>query len=45
MGLKNELLATAEEFGIKRVVDKLQEMSGKYGKFYAPDPYLLKLAA
>ena len=44
MGLKKELLATAEEFGIKRVVDKLQEMSDKYGKFYAPDPYLLKLA-
>jgi enoyl-CoA hydratase / 3-hydroxyacyl-CoA dehydrogenase len=44
MGLKKELLATVQEFGIKRVVEKLQEMSDKYGKFYAPDPYLLKLA-
>ena len=44
MGLKKELLATAEEFGIKRIVDKLQEMSDKYGDFYAPDTYLLKLA-
>jgi enoyl-CoA hydratase / 3-hydroxyacyl-CoA dehydrogenase len=43
MGLKKELLATAQEFGIKRIVDKLFEMSDKYGKFYAPDPYLLKL--
>lgn len=44
MGLKKELLATAEEFGIKRIVNKLEEMSDKYGKFYAPDPYLLNLA-
>ncbi|MGH9977026.1 MAG: 3-hydroxyacyl-CoA dehydrogenase family protein, partial [Nitrososphaeraceae archaeon] len=43
MGRKKELLATAGEFGIKRVVDKLKEMSDKYGKFYVPDPYLLNL--
>jgi enoyl-CoA hydratase / 3-hydroxyacyl-CoA dehydrogenase len=43
LGLKKELLKTAQEFGIKRVVDKLNEMSEKYGKFYAPDPYLLEL--
>jgi enoyl-CoA hydratase/3-hydroxyacyl-CoA dehydrogenase len=44
MGLKKELLATAHEFGTKRIVEKLYEMSDKYGKFYSPDPYLLQLA-
>lgn len=44
MGLKKDLLATAAEVGMKRIVEKLNEMSEKYGKFYAPDPYLLKLA-
>jgi enoyl-CoA hydratase/3-hydroxyacyl-CoA dehydrogenase len=43
LGLKKELLKTAQEFGIIRVVDQLNAMSEKYGKFYAPDPYLLKL--
>jgi enoyl-CoA hydratase/3-hydroxyacyl-CoA dehydrogenase len=43
MGLKKELLATAQEFGIKQVIDKLNEMSEKYGNFYTPDPYLYKL--
>lgn len=43
MGLKKELLATAEEFGVKKIIDKLYEMSDKYGSFYTPDPYLLKL--
>lgn len=44
MGLKKELLATAQEFGTKRIIDKLYELSDKYGKFYSPDPYLLHLA-
>jgi enoyl-CoA hydratase/3-hydroxyacyl-CoA dehydrogenase len=44
MGLKKELLATAQEIGTKRIIDKLYEMSDKYGKFYSPDPYLLQLA-
>lgn len=44
MGLKKELLATAQEFGKKRIIDKLYELSDKYGKFYSPDPYLLQLA-
>lgn len=43
MGLKKELLATAQEFGTKRIIDKLYELSDKYGKFYSPDPYLLQL--
>lgn len=44
MGLKKELLATAQEFGTKRIIDKLYELSDKYGKFYSPDPYLLQLS-
>jgi enoyl-CoA hydratase/3-hydroxyacyl-CoA dehydrogenase len=44
MGLKKDLLATATEVGMNRIVEKLNEMSEKYGKFYAPDPYLVKLA-
>jgi enoyl-CoA hydratase / 3-hydroxyacyl-CoA dehydrogenase len=44
MGLKKELLATAQEFGTKRIIDKLYELSDKYCKFYSPDPYLLQLA-
>ena len=44
MGLKKELLATAQEIGTKRIIDKLYEMSDKYDKFYSPDPYLLQLA-
>ena len=44
MGLKKELLATAQEIGTKRIIDKLYELSDKYGKFYSPDPYLLQLA-
>jgi enoyl-CoA hydratase/3-hydroxyacyl-CoA dehydrogenase len=44
MGLKKDLLATAAEVGMKKIVEKLNEMSEKYGKFYSPDPYLLKLA-
>lgn len=44
MGLKKELLATAQEFGTKRIIDKLHELSDKYGKFYSPDPYLLQLS-
>jgi enoyl-CoA hydratase / 3-hydroxyacyl-CoA dehydrogenase len=43
MGLKKDLLAAAQEFGIKQVINKLGEMSKKYGNFYTPDPYLHKL--
>lgn len=40
MGLKTELFATAEKFGIKRIVERLESLSAKYGQFYAPDRYL-----
>lgn len=41
MGLKKELFATVQEFGVKEVVKTLQDLEAKHGSFYAPDPYLL----
>lgn len=41
MGLKKELFATVEEFGVRKVVDALRSHSSKYGSFYEPDPYLV----
>ena len=43
MGLRNPLFHTGEQFGIKRVVDTLQDLHAKYGDFYKPDNYLLSL--
>lgn len=43
MGLRNPLFRTGEQFGIKRVVDTLQDLHANYGDFYKPDNYLLSL--
>jgi enoyl-CoA hydratase/3-hydroxyacyl-CoA dehydrogenase len=43
MGLRNPLFRTGEQFGIKMVVDTLQDLHAKYGDFYKPDNYLLSL--
>lgn len=43
MGLRNPLFRTGEQFGIKRVVDLLQDLHANYGDFYKPDNYLLSL--
>ena len=43
MGLKKPLFTIVEEFGLKKVLVTLENMSNKYGKFYEPDPYLRKL--
>ncbi len=43
MGLRNPLFRTGEQYGIKRVVDILQDLHAKYGDFYKPDNYLLSL--
>lgn len=45
MGLKRELFSTVEDFGIDNIVRTLQEMSSKYGSFYAPDEYLVNYRA
>jgi len=41
MGLRNPLFRTGEQFGIKTVIDTLQDLHSKYGDFYKPDDYLL----
>ena len=43
MGLRNPLFRTGEQFGIKRVIDTLQDLHAKYGDFYKADDYLLSL--
>jgi enoyl-CoA hydratase / 3-hydroxyacyl-CoA dehydrogenase len=42
MGLKKELFATVQEFGVKNIVRSMQDLAAKYGPFYDPDPYLIK---
>ena len=41
MGLKKELFATVQDFGVKSVVDALKDLAAKHGPFYEPDPYLV----
>ena len=45
MGLKKPLFTIVEEFGLKKVLMTLENMSNKYGKFYEPDAYLRKIAS
>jgi enoyl-CoA hydratase / 3-hydroxyacyl-CoA dehydrogenase len=40
MGLKTDLFSTVETFGVRNVVEKLQQMAAKYGSRYEPDVYL-----
>jgi enoyl-CoA hydratase/3-hydroxyacyl-CoA dehydrogenase len=42
MGLKKELFATIQHFGVQNVVIKLQELEAKYGSFYSPNTYLVR---
>ena len=45
MGLKKPLFTIVEEFGLKKVLMTLENMSNKYGEFYEPDIYLRKIAS
>ena len=45
MGLKKPLFTIVGEFGLKKVLLTLENMSNKYGKFYEPDAYLRKIAS
>jgi hypothetical protein len=45
MGLKKPLFTIVKEFGLKKVLVTLENMSNKYGKFYEPDAYLRKIAS
>ncbi|MGQ0605579.1 MAG: 3-hydroxyacyl-CoA dehydrogenase family protein [Candidatus Nitrosotenuis sp.] len=43
LGLKKPIFDTAKEFGIKNIVNELNEMAKKYGPFYEPDPLLITM--
>jgi enoyl-CoA hydratase / 3-hydroxyacyl-CoA dehydrogenase len=45
MGLKRPLFTSVEEFGVRRVVSVLENLSNKYGKFYEPDIMLKRMAS
>ncbi len=43
LGLKKPLFETAKEIGIRNIVNELNELAKKYGKFYEPDPLLVSM--
>ena len=43
LGLKKPLFETAKEIGIKNIVNELNSLTKKYGKFYEPDPLLISM--
>ena len=43
LGLKKPLFETANEIGMKKIVDELKKLSDKHGTFYEPDPLLLSM--
>jgi enoyl-CoA hydratase/3-hydroxyacyl-CoA dehydrogenase len=43
LGLKKPLFETANEIGIKKIVEELKKLSDKHGVFYEPDPLLLSM--
>ena len=43
LGLKKPLFKTANEIGIKKIVDELKKLSEQYGAFYQPDPLLISM--
>ena len=40
LGLKKPLFETANEIGMKKIVEELKKLSDKHGAFYEPDPLL-----
>ncbi|MBI5146345.1 MAG: 3-hydroxyacyl-CoA dehydrogenase family protein [Thaumarchaeota archaeon] len=43
LGLKKPLFETAKEVGIKNIVNELNDLAKKHGKFYEPDPLLVSM--
>ena len=43
LGLKKPLFETANEIGMKKIVEELKKLSNKHGAFYEPDPLLLSM--
>jgi enoyl-CoA hydratase/3-hydroxyacyl-CoA dehydrogenase len=43
LGLKKPIFETAKEFGIKNIVNELNDLAKKHGAFYEPDPLILSM--
>jgi enoyl-CoA hydratase/3-hydroxyacyl-CoA dehydrogenase len=43
LGLKKPIFETAQEFGIKNIINELNDLAKKYGSFYEPDPLLVSM--
>ena len=43
LGLKKPLFQTAKEIGIKNIVNELNQLASKHGKFYEPDSLLVSM--
>ena len=43
LGLKKPLFETANEIGMKKIVEELKKLSDKHGTFYEPDPLLVSM--
>jgi len=43
LGLKKPIFETAKEYGIDKIINELNGLAEKYGKFYEPDPLLKTL--
>ena len=43
LGLKKPIFETAKEFGIDNIINELNTLAEKYGKFYEPDTLLNSL--
>ena len=43
LGLKKPIFETAREFGIKNIVNELNDLAKKYGTFYEPDPLVTSM--
>jgi len=43
LGLKKPLFDTAKEYGVSNIVNELNDLASKHGKFYEPDPLLTSM--
>jgi enoyl-CoA hydratase/3-hydroxyacyl-CoA dehydrogenase len=43
LGLRKPIFETAKEFGIKNIVNELNDLAKKYGQFYEPDPLIVSM--
>ncbi|KAF6244022.1 3-hydroxyacyl-CoA dehydrogenase [Nitrosopumilus sp. b1] len=43
LGLKKPLFETAKEIGMSNIVNELNQLAQKHGKFYEPDPLLVSM--